>query len=153
MKKEIQVAIGEMLSDKSVSDIIKHACGEKLGSGTYRTVYVMKDFPQYVLKIEGKSNGGFANATEWSNYTHNELWRAFSIWLATCHGISEHGTILVQDRVEHRAPKEYPKLIPSMFTDTKYKNFGWIGDRFVCCDYSYLKLCDFKMVKAKWRKK
>lgn len=59
---------------------------------------------------------------------------------------------MIQKRVEHRKRKDYPKYIPAVFTDTKLKNFGWIGDRFVCCDYSYLPftLGKYKMKYAKW---
>lgn len=134
----------------------KLMCGEKIGYGLYRDVYVLKQNPNYVVKIErDMSHGMFANVTEWRNYINNKEWGWFEKWLAPCEMISPTGQVMIQGRVEHRQRKDYPKYVPAIFTDLKVKNFGFIGDRFVCCDYSFLPIFVAQVGKrsmkyAKW---
>ncbi len=138
-----------------VNKLVKALCGELLGSGVYRDVYAFSGFPEYVIKIERDMNKGiFANVTEWRNYIDNAEFKWLEQQLAPCILINQTGQVLVQRRVEHRARKEYPKFIHWIFTDVKLSNFGWIGNRFVCCDYSFLKmdLNVHKVQVAKWRK-
>jgi len=141
---------------KSVNAAKQLLCGELLGTGIYRDVYVLKQNPEYVVKIErDMSTGAFANATEWRNYINNREWTWFSCWLAPCELITEYGNVLIQRRVrtEGKLKKDYPTHIPVLFTDTKYSNFGWIGKQFVCCDYSYLvpaTLHKKKLRRARW---
>ncbi len=148
--------IGKLLQNSSIAKIKKKLCGELLGSGLCRDVYVLKQYPDFVVKIEADmSKGTFANVTEWRNYINNLEWKWFSKWLAPCMLIDTTGRVLIQKRVYHRQRKDYPKYIPSIFTDLKLSNFGWIGDDFVCCDYSFfpiyfLKVGDSKMKFAKW---
>ncbi len=142
------------LKGKKVNQTIKLICGDKIGSGAHRDVYILKQNPEYVVKIErDMSNGNFANVTEWRNYIDNKYWTWFEQWLAPCEMINETGQILIQRRVVPGRRKDYPKYIPKRFTDLKITNFGWIGDRFVCCDYSYLmELMERgnKLKYAKW---
>jgi hypothetical protein len=139
---------------KILDKIIKAICGEQIGSGVYRDVYLLKQDPKYVVKIErDMSSGTFANATEWRNYIDNRDWNLVKGWLAPCEMINETGVLLIQKRVswEGKRRKDYPKYIPDVFTDTKLMNFGWIGKKFVCCDYSLLLLgTKGKMKYAKW---
>src|SRR5687768_12087626 len=132
----------------------KKYCGKKLGSGLYRDVYIFKPDDRYVVKIErNMGTGAFANATEWRNYINNRQWTQLGPWLAPCEAISNSGQILIQQRavrIVDGGSKEYPSKIPSLLTDTKFFNFGWIGKKFVCFDYSFLLSCDFKMKKVKW---
>lgn len=119
--------------------IANRICGELIGKGLYRDVYVFKQNPDYVVKIErDMAIGNFANATEWRNYINNKEWKWLEQWLAPCELINLTGQILIQQRVEHRPRKFYPTHVPACFTDLKLANFGFIGDRFVCCDYSFL---------------
>ena len=140
----------------SIKELKKKLCGELIGVGLYRDVYVLKQDSNYVVKIErDMSHGTFANATEWRHYINNREWDWFEQWLAPCELITETGQLLIQRRIEHRKRKDYPKYIPAIFTDTKLSNFGWIGDRFVCCDYSFIpfyfiKVGKSKMKRAKW---
>jgi hypothetical protein len=139
---------------KTLEKIIKSICDEQIGTGVYRDVYVLKQNPKYVVKVErDMSKGSFANAMEWRNYIDNKDWNLLKEWLAPCELINETGEILIQKRVswEGKCRKDLPKYIPDVFTDTKIMNFGWIGKKFVCCDYSSLLLgTKGKMKHAKW---
>lgn len=134
---------------KKLAGIIKAICGEKIGSGCYRDVYVLKQNPDYVVKIE-REPGAFCNVQEWCNWINCKEWVAFSNWLAPCEMITEDGRVLIQRRVTHGKRKDYPKHIPSFFLDLKVKNFGWIDGRFVCVDYPWLNPGKLKMQYAKW---
>jgi hypothetical protein len=124
-------------------------CGEKIGSGLYRDVYELRHNPRYVVKIDVTTQ--FANITEWRYYIDNKDWKLLGSWLAPCEMISKCGRILIQRRVRHGEKEDYPKKIPAVFIDTKLQNFGWIGDKFVCCDYAYMPLCTEKGLKrARW---
>jgi hypothetical protein len=146
----------KILKGKNLNQISKLICDELLGKGLYRDVYVLRQNPDYVVKIERNlGTGQFANVCEWRNYINNKDWEWFEKWLAPCEIITYDGQVLIQKRIMHGKKKDYPKLIPAMFTDTKYRNFGWIGTRFVCCDYSFIpfyiiKTGNSKMKKAKW---
>lgn len=132
----------KLFSYKTIENIRKQLCGELVGKGLYRDVYVMKSNPDYVIKIERKasSDGIFANVAEWLNYMNNKEWTWLEEWLAPCELISPDGRVLIQRRVtwEGKKRKDCPKYVPKMLTDTKFANWGWIGDRFVCCDYSFM---------------
>lgn len=142
------------ITHKSVSAFCEKHCGQHLGSGLYRDVYVFKQDHKYVVKIErDMTTGAFANVTEWRNWINNKDWEAFSKWLAPCTSINETGQILIQRRVKRVIDGMkiiYPEKIPSLFTDTKKFNFGLLNGRLVCCDYSFLVNCNFRMKKAKW---
>lgn len=77
-------------------------------------------------------------------------------WFAPCVDISPGGIFLLQKRVETRPRSEYPKLIPSFFSDLKYSNYGWLNGQFVCCDYAGFVSTSMshkwsgRMVKADW---
>lgn len=139
---------------KTKSAFKKKYCGKKIGTGLYRDVYIFRPDDRYVVKIEkSMATAIFANVTEWRNYINNMSWKRFAKWLAPCEAISKSGEILIQQRVTRivdGGKKEYPSKIPSLFTDTKYFNFGWIGRNFVCFDYSFLVSTDFRMKRVKW---
>jgi hypothetical protein len=149
-------SIIDLVRCKSSKEIITKFRGKKLGRGTYRNVYAMKGSPDYVLKIElYQGLRTFANVTEWRNWSDNRLWIWLAQYLAPCLWISEDGKILIQRRVTFKEKKHYPKEIPALFTDTKIQNFGWIGNQFVCCDYSFFVICIGKgnrpMKKVRWK--
>ena len=102
----------------------------------------------YVIKIE-------PNSTE-CNMTEYMLWdeirglkneRAWvKEWFAPVIWMSPNGKILcMQKASEYPKNKklERPKEIPAFFSDVKWDNFGWIGNRFVCFDYGFL----YKFIK------
>jgi hypothetical protein len=155
MKKLNTKEIGKLITGKKVNQIVKLLCGELIGKGVYRDVYVLKQNPDYVVKIEREPDyGQFANVTEWRNYINYKEWKFLAEWLAPCELINETGQILIQARInwDGKRRKDYSKEIPSVFTDTKLKNFGWLGDKFVCCDYSFFCIYPGKssMKKPKW---
>jgi hypothetical protein len=145
----------ELIKTSSLSRVKRRFCGKVLGYGTYRDVYELKGNPDYVIKIEAHPNFRvFANVTEYRNWADNMRWSWLSQYLAPCLYISECGRVLIQRRVTFKEKKFYPKGIPALFTDTKIQNFGWIGNRFVCCDYSFFVICvgkgDRPMKRVKW---
>lgn len=150
------VQITKLIGGKSVKQVVKSICGEKLSHGCYRDVYVLKSNPDYVIKIErDMTKAMFANVTEWRNYIENKDWEKFGHWLAPCEMINETGQIMIQRRVERwvdNPKKRFPGKIPSLFSDRKKNNFGWIGDQLVCFDYSWLKKVPFKLVRPRWNR-
>lgn len=159
MTKKQEKGIHLLMDKKTVNQVVRKLCGELLGKGLYRDVYVFKQFPDCVIKIERDMNTGiFANVAEWRNYNNNYGWDFLGKWLAPCVTINQTGQVMVQERVnwDGKKRKDYPKYIPAMLTDLKLKNFGWIKDQFVCCDYSYMPVCVInintkaRMKYAKW---
>lgn len=136
---------------KSSLAIYNIARGELLGKGVFREVSVFKFNPDYVIKFEyGNEREMFCNVSEWRNFInarHTQLEK----WLAPCEFINETGQLLIQKRVDFNG--KYPDKIPWEFTDVHKKNFGWIGRRFVCCDYPWLRVGyhpKYRLVK-KWK--
>lgn len=136
----------------SQEQTIKKFTGYKLSFGKYRDVYVLKDNPNYVLKMQRSyEDGNFANAVEYRNWV-NLRKKPIGKYLAPCHTVSMDGAFLIQTRVlQSQVIAHYPKKIPNLFTDNKIQNYGWIRDQFVCCDYSYLLIgVQYKLKKVKW---
>lgn len=154
--KKLVLTIKQFQQCKTVEKMKAKICGEMIGRGTFRDVYECKINPLFVVKIErDPSIGMFANATEWRNWHNNRHWTFINKWLAECILINETGQVMIQRRVnwDGKKRKDYPNKIPYLLTDTKVANFGWIGDQFVCCDYSFLRTGsgNFKnMVTPKW---
>lgn len=115
---------------------------EQIGRGAYRSVYGVKHDPTLVLKIE-YCGGSFHNITEWN------VWEAVkdtpvSDWFAPCIEIDAWGSALFQRKVEvFETEKEFRDavnmtrggVIPSMFDDIRFNNFGLLDGRVVCMDY------------------
>lgn len=117
----------------STKGALRFHCGEKLGRGLNRDVYVLKHDESWVVKIQRTTN--FDNILEYSIWEALKRVPKYSKWFAEVLTINETGFVLFQKRVEHRRWKDYPKKIPKFFTDLKLKNYGWIDGQFVCCDY------------------
>lgn len=132
--------------------LAKIATGEPIGTGMCRDVFALKNNPYWVVKVERDPRKAyFMNATEWRNWSNAVDYEGLRDWLAPCHSINETGRLLFQRRVKHADMGRYPKKVPQCFTDLKVTNFGYIGNRFVCCDYAYLLLKDpGKLRTAKW---
>jgi hypothetical protein len=155
MNKSLIKDIQHLCSHRELKGIKKLICGKKIGSGVYRDVYVLKQDDNYVVKIERNMNTGtFANVTEWRNWINNKDWEYIKDWLAPIELINTTGNIMIQKRVslEGKTLEDFPKEIPALFTDTKITNFGWINDKFVCCDYSFFTtiIGSKKYKRAKW---
>lgn len=125
-------------SVKALNNFTKKYCGSYLGKGLYRTVYNYKVNSNYVVKIEDTSKGSFSNVVEWRIWQDNEEWKKFSKYLSPSIAIDETGQILVQRKVEFKSIDNYPSKMPSVFSDFKIQNYGWIGNQIVCVDYAGL---------------
>jgi len=118
-------------------------CGEHLGGGIGRQVYVLLTDPTKVVKIETQAYS-FQNALEWS--TWKELSETkLSQYLAPCHFISPCGMALIQSRVQPLPTAAEEKAagtnvlkdvrLPRFLTDFKRGNYGILDGRVVACDY------------------
>ena len=143
-----------MISEFSQYEDLKELLlGKALGIGIHRKVAVYKLDPTLAIKCAIECPN--------INVLEEEVWQTvketnIAKWFAPCVDISPCGMFLLQKRVEHRPRKEYPKMIPVFFTDTKYSNYGWLNGQFVCCDYastistSMAHKWSGKMKKANW---
>lgn len=125
----------------------------KIGSGMFRDVYDFKPDPRFVVKIERDPDKlSFANAMEFRNWVDNREWTLLGPWLAPCLIINPTGTILIQRKVDTVVgSKDLPEKIPSLFTDKRVRNWGFLDLKPVCFDYSFLLIGEkFKLVKAHW---
>lgn len=121
----------------------KFFCGERLDHGASREVYVLKQDPSWVVKLEYKDDT-FHNVKEWLIWDEVRFIPAIAKWLAPPLIINASGTVLVQKRVDFgRKVKKYPARMPCFFMDLKIENYGWIGDQIVCVDYAsiYFSSC------------
>jgi hypothetical protein len=121
--------------------IVRKFCGELLGNGFFRQVYVLRQNPNYVVKVVQPGEMlSFPNVTEWMNYKDYQ-YTALQQFLAPCVMINDTGTVMIQQRANWagKKKKDYPKRLPSELSDFKYENYGWIGEQFVCFDYSFLR--------------
>lgn len=149
-----EVATLSKLQDVN-TDLITMICGEKIGSGAYRSVYEYNFNPnKMVVKIEPYSTD--------SNINEYQIWYEVQglcgdlswvkEWFAPIHYCSPNGKIIIMERTR-QLDKPLPEKVPWFFTDVKIDNFGWIGNRFVCHDYgfihSFMKY-DKKFKKAIW---
>lgn len=142
--------INELSQYEDLKDLI---LGELLGIGIHRKVGVFKPDTSLVIKCAiDYPNINILEEEVWTTVRDTQIAK----WFAPCISISPCGMFLLQKRVETKPKAEYPKLIPSFFGDLKYKNYGWIGKQFVCCDYASLLSTSMshkwneKMVKAHW---
>lgn len=145
--------------------------GRKLGEGTARKVYALKDpwswtthnetgapinddrNPSFVVKFEKTERGAFQNAQEWA------VWKwvrgtTMEKWFAPCEAISPCGMYLIQRRVEPLRANELPKKLPAFLQDIQQENFGRLGEKIVCCDYgtnvAAIRSSNKRLVKVDW---
>lgn len=142
---------------KEITDVAafkKLFCGMRIGKGVSRSVYIFKPNDDYVVKIEKLTDSRyFANVREYANWEYMHDWVLMGHWLAPCIWLSKCGRILIQRRAEREIDGykgKYPKKLPSLITDRKRKNFGWIDGKFVCVDYPYLVHTDFKLTRSRF---
>lgn len=144
----------EVKPDDTADQIINKVCGNLIGSGKFRDVYELKGNPDYVVKFErDPSLARFANVCEWINWKDNYEWDYLYPWLCPCVDITETGQFLIQRRAQPLKPDQLPEKVPSLFTDLKPENFGWLENRIVILDYSFFAIHTptNKFKKAKWR--
>ena len=113
---------------RAVTDaMIEHLCGDFLGYGIARHVFVYGPDPTKVIKLE-EPNGWHQNVLE------NEAWEQVQFtkwakWFAPVHYISNCGRLLIQSRTTPLT--SMPRQIPNFLTDLKPDNLGMIGRRVV----------------------
>lgn len=114
-------------------DFFSLMCGERLGYGQYRQVYVLATDPKWVIKFETGAQS-FSNIVEWNLWKDAQnMHEDVRKWLAPCRMISPCGSVLIQARTQ--PAKSFPSEVPAWMTDLKKSNFGMIGRRFVAHDY------------------
>lgn len=140
------------IKTKNVSSFIRKFCGKFLDKGLYRDVYLLKRNLSYVVKIQRNMQAGdFSNAIEWHTWTQIEEYKPLSKYLAPSVAIDETGQILIQKRAIFKSIDNYPDKMPSLFSDFKISNYGWISGQIVCVDYAGLLVGHgLKMKKARW---
>lgn len=121
-------------------DFFHLMCGELLGEGAYRKVYVFAQDPKWVIKFEEGAQS-FSNIREWDLWHDaQQMHPDVRAWLAPCKAISACGSVLIQART--KPAKTFPDKIPAWMTDTKRGNFGMLGRRFVAHDYGNNLVCN-----------
>lgn len=115
-----------------MQDLFGLICGEELGEGIHRRVFVYKPDDNFVVKVETAEGKG-------ANFLENDVWERvcetpFAKWFAKCGSISPCGKFLIQQRT--KPANKFPEKIPFFFTDLKLENFGKVGRQFVCHDYA-----------------
>ncbi len=144
-------ARGYFTANAISADLFDAMCGEHLGGGCGREVYVSRLDPDLVIKIE-TGTGRFQNQMEWRVW--DELsGRPEGKWLAPCVSISPNGSVLIQKRtapLRRREMVRHPRL-PEFLTDVKMSNFGILDGKLVSHDYGYIKFgWSTKLVKVDW---
>lgn len=134
-------------------DFIDFFLGDYLGGGVSREVFISKQNPNHVIKIERGSQN--ANVLEWEAWWRVQYYKPLAKWFAPCLRLSHDGRIL--EMIKCKEPKEgfvYPKKVPIIFTDIQPRNWGMLKGKFVCFDYAFHlmmeKAMTTKMKKVKW---
>lgn len=125
-------------TDLESSELTSLLFGDHIADGVYRSVFIFRPDPNYVIKRE-----------RFTHYTCNleemRLWHAadrydMRRWLAPCTYISDRGLYLIQRRTYPAAEQKMPKKIPKWITDTKIQNWGYLNKNqtgpIVCHDYA-----------------
>lgn len=127
------------MSKKAIfKDAFNLLCGDKIGDGSFRTVYECRIRPDLVVKVE--------NISSWRD-PHNMLEAQFHSdfkdhkvigkWLAPIHFVSPDTRIILMERAMPIFDSELPKKVPACFHDVKPANFGRLSNgRIVCFDYA-----------------
>src|SRR5690606_24055767 len=127
----------EDLPRVTLLDAMTLFCGELIGSGISRQVYVFDLDPTRVIKFE------FAR-TYYSNTLEAQMWsrvrdvKGIAAWFAPVYFISDHGRWMIQARTMpvtlDELRKEVPR-VPMCFIALKAGHWGRLNGRIVCHDY------------------
>jgi hypothetical protein len=134
-------------------EIMEPHLAEMIGEGAHRRVYTLKDWPDYVVKIEKHASVATTNIIEMQTWL--EAPAEHDKWLAPARAYAAFGFLLFQDRTTPvKDISEMPERIPNWLTDTKIQNWGWLKDRVVCHDYgmnlAMIKGMTRRMYRPKW---
>lgn len=126
------------------NSIISLFVGEMIGSGASREVYEVLHNPALVMKVEDRARS-FNNQTEWLIWQDIKEW-PISDWFAPCVDIDSYGSVLIQKRTQpFNSEQEFKAaltktrggVIPKVFDDIHYGNFGMLNGVVCCHDYGY----------------
>ena len=145
--------IEELFHGTLPADLLTIVCGDKLGWGHGRHVYIFKPDPSLVIKFEYEERS-FQNVLEWTVWDRIKEAPSVARWFCPIVDVSAGGTILLQKRTTPCEDKKLPKMVPAYFTDLKRGNWGLLDGRVVCHDYGTTLLMEegmtSRMVKAEW---
>jgi len=120
-------------------DGIRFMCGEKIGRGMSREVFVYDGNDEYVVKVEVYATSYFQNVMEYNFWDAVRRDPDKLKWIAPCNRISPHGNFLVQERTYPVTLAELKKKVPKVpvwAADLKESNWGKLPNgRIVCHDY------------------
>ena len=146
------------ISNEVFEDAFNLLCGERIGVGVSREVFVCTLIPGWVVKVE-TDQSVHQNILEW------EVWKdvmdtSASRWFAECKWISPNGMILIQERTRPPGDAELLPRVPIWFTDIKRANWGMAKtngrkEYLVCHDYGVNNIMHYgvrskRMKKAVW---
>ena len=115
-------------------------CGEKLGFGMDRDVYVCRLDEDYVVKVERDNSSYDQNIIEYRIWTDLQGKPDLQKYFAPCKYLSGNGKILIQKRTEPIRMSDIPDKLPMFLNDMKLENYGILDGKFVCHDYGYIDL-------------
>lgn len=114
-------------------------CGELLGSGCSREVFVYSGNEDFVVKVEVTATDMFQNVIEYSFWQDVRNHPDMSKWIAPCIRISPHGNFMIQARTTPVSFSELKRRIdkvPVWCADLKAGNWGKLSNgKIVCHDY------------------
>ncbi len=142
-----------VFSDTVLRDIAEMQCGDLLGNGVERKVFVYDLDPTKVIKI-AVTPYSRQNIIEWETW-HSLSGTKYAQFLSPCHRISPSGLVLIQTRIQPLPPEMEDVKLPDFLTDFKRSNYGVLKGKVVCCDYGSNLLLNHgafssKMRKPKW---
>jgi len=138
-----------------VLDIVRVICGKMISYGLFRDVYEYNLDDKYVVKIErGNTDCNLVEYMLWSEIKGLKKDLAWvKDWFAPILWISPNNKIIVMRKTKYIPNRKKPETIPKFMWDVCSRNFGWIGNRFVCHDYgqfyNFINY-DKKMRKVIW---
>ena len=143
------------LSDLTLKDekgelYYEDICGECIGTGAHRKVYVFKYNPDWVVKVARESMGelmrskGTPRNGKFSNRNEMDVWKIanedFRKWFAPSIWLSKDASILLMQRGSS-CDRRVSKL--KWYRDRKAGNWVIINDRAVICDYGQKPILDY----------
>lgn len=138
---------GWQIQDESIllkNSALQILVGECIGSGASRHTYALPHDDTLVLKVE-HSGCTFHNQMEYLIWEEMRNW-PIKDWFAPCVNIDGYGNVLIQKRTEpfdshsdFKAALQRTRggVIPAVFDDVHWGNFGMYDGRVVCHDYGY----------------
>jgi hypothetical protein len=125
-------------------------CGEKIGRGAWRDVYIYKPDPSYVVKVPHEKRGRDIAEAELRN-KQEYRWCVELNKMGLGHHIAQcrpDGRNLIMQRAKP-IPETQAVKVPLLFGDIHRGNFGTIDGSVVCVDYS----CVDQLVLRNWGEK